>query len=62
VPLPWRGAYAIEIQHVDPTPGTEGAAAYDSLRSVTTLTFSTTSGVEPLPTPPVTTPKREMNR
>jgi hypothetical protein len=61
-PLPWRGADVIEIQHVDPAAGREGGASHDGIRSVTTLSFSTSSGIEPLPTSPVRTPKREMNR
>ena len=56
--LPWRGGYLIEVVHLDATAGSLGSEAYDSARSVTTLSFRATSGIEPLPTPPVTTPKR----
>ena len=56
--LPWRGGYQIEVVHLDATAGTLGSEAYDSVRSVTTLTFRVTSGIDPLPTPPVTPPKR----
>lgn len=56
--LPWRGGYLIEVVHLDATAGSLGSESYDSVRSVTTLSFRVTSGIEPLPTPLVTTPKR----
>ncbi|CAN7595420.1 carboxypeptidase regulatory-like domain-containing protein [Rhizobacter sp. LjRoot28] len=46
--LPARGAYAIEVQHVDPRPGQrpggEGAEAYDEARFSTVLTFEQPTG------------------
>lgn len=58
VSLPWKGAYLFEVEHLDPTPGTQGTEAYDSLRFVTTLSFKTTDGGAAPPTPAVHTPKR----
>jgi uncharacterized GH25 family protein len=58
VALPWRGAYVIEVQHLDPTPGTQAGEAYDGKRLVSTLSFRMADGVEgPLP-PPAATPHR----
>ena len=58
VGLPWRGTYAIEIEHVDAKAGGEGAGAYDRKRFVTTLSFRVTEGLEGPPVPPLTVPKR----
>jgi hypothetical protein len=57
-PLPWRGAYVIEVQHTDATPGKLREEAYDSMRFASTLFFRVADGVEGPPQPPVTTPKR----
>jgi len=54
--LPWRGAYVIEIEHVDAT----GGGAYDRKRFVTSLSFRLADGLEGPPVPPVTVPKRAM--
>jgi hypothetical protein len=62
VALPWKGNYVIEVEHLDPTAGTQGAEAYDGMRFVSTLSFKVAEGGEAPPTPPVFTPKREMNR
>jgi hypothetical protein len=62
VALPWKGNYVIEVEHLDPTAGTQGAEAYDGMRFVSTLSFRVADGGEAPPTPAVFTPKREMNR
>jgi hypothetical protein len=58
--LPWRGAYVIEIEHVDAKAGGEGAGAYDRKRFVTSLSFKVTQGLEGPPAPPLVVPKRAM--
>lgn len=58
VSLPWRGAYVIEIEHLDAAGGGEGAGAYDRKRFVTALSFRVTDGLEGPPAPPLTVPKR----
>ncbi len=60
VAMPWRGTYAIEIEHVDAKAGGEGANAYDRKRFVTTLSFRVAEGMEGPPAPPLTVPKRAM--
>ena len=57
-PLPWRGAYVIEVQHSEATPGKLGEAAYDSLRCASTLFVRVADGQQGPPQPPVTTPTR----
>jgi len=57
-PVPWRGAYVIEVQHSDATPGKLGEEAYDTMRFASTLSFRVTDGLQGPPQPPVTTPKR----
>jgi hypothetical protein len=59
---PWRGAYVIEVEHLDATPGSHNGAAYDGKRFVTTLFFRVADGMQGPPQPPVHTPKREMAR
>jgi hypothetical protein len=58
MPVPWRGAYVIEVQHVDATPGKQGDDAYDSIRCASTLSFRVADGLQGPPQPPVVTPKR----
>jgi hypothetical protein len=58
--LPWRGAYAIEIEHLDAKGGGEGAGAHERKRFVTTLSFRVTEGLEGPPAPPLVVPKRAM--
>jgi hypothetical protein len=58
VGLPWRGAYVIEIEHLDAAGGGEGAGAYDRKRFVTALSFRVTEGAEGPPPPPLNVPKR----
>ena len=60
VALPWRGAYVIEIEHVDARPGGEGAGAHDRKRFVTALSFKVAQGMEGPAAPPLTVPKRAM--
>jgi Domain of unknown function (DUF4198) len=60
--LPWKGNYVIEVEHLDPTSGTQGTEAYDGMRLVSTLSFRLPDGGQAPPTPAVYTPKREMNR
>jgi hypothetical protein len=62
VNLPWKGNYVIEVEHVDPTAGTQGTEAYDGMRFVTTLSFTVSDGGQAPPTPAAHTPKREMTR
>jgi Domain of unknown function (DUF4198) len=62
VALPWKGNYVIEVEHLDPTAGTQGAEAYDGMRFVSTLSFRVAEGGQAPPTPAALTPKREMNR
>ena len=58
--IPWRGAYVIEVEHVDGKPGGEGAGAYDRKRFVTSLSFRVADSLAGPPAPPVTVPKRAM--
>ncbi len=62
VALPWKGNYVIEVEHLDPTAGTQGSEAYDGMRFVSTLSFRVAEGGQAPPTPAAYTPKREMNR
>jgi uncharacterized GH25 family protein len=57
-PMPWRGAYVIEVQHADATPGKLGEEAYDSVRCARTLFVRVADGQQGPPQPAVTTPKR----
>ena len=57
VELPWKGPWAIEVQHTDDTPGQkpgpQGLEKYDVVEFVTTLTFDFPSGPKPpAPLPP----------
>src|SRR5882724_10391735 len=56
--LPWRGAYVIEVQHSDATPGKLGEEAYDTLRCASTLSFRLADGPPGPPMPPAATPKK----
>jgi hypothetical protein len=58
--LPWRGAYVVEIEHVDARAGGEGAGAYDRKRFVTSLSFKVADGLEGPPAPALVVPKRAM--
>jgi hypothetical protein len=58
--MPWRGAYVIEIEHIDAKAGGEGAGAYDSKRFVTSLSFKVAQGLAGPAAPPITVPKRSM--
>ena len=53
IALPWRGAYAFEVQYADKVPGKRGEDAYDTASYVTTLTLVQVQGAEmpPLPAP-----------
>jgi hypothetical protein len=57
---PFKGAYVIEVEHLDPTAGSHAGAAYDGMSFVTTLSFRVADGLQGPPQPPVTVPKREM--
>jgi uncharacterized GH25 family protein len=59
VSMPWRGAYVIEIEHVDGKSGGEGGGAYDRKRLVTALSFRVADGLAGPPPPPITVPKRD---
>ena len=56
--LPWRGAYVIEVQHTDATPGKRGEEAYDSIRCASTLFVRVADRQQGPPPPALTTPKR----
>jgi uncharacterized GH25 family protein len=56
--LPWRGAYVIEVQHADATPGKRGEEAYDSVRCASTLFLRVADGQQGPLQPAVTTPRR----
>lgn len=56
VSLPWRGAYALEVQHTDQTAGKRGEEAYDSASYVTTLSLVQAQGLEMPPSPPAAKP------
>ena len=51
IDLPWRGPYAIEVQHTDmrpgERPGATGPEKYDVAMFVTTLTFEQPTGPKP---------------
>lgn len=51
IALPWRGAYAFEVQHTDRSAGKRGDEAYDTASYVTTLTLTRTRGTEMPPLP-----------
>jgi hypothetical protein len=57
--VPWRGAYVIEVQHNDATPGKLGEEAYDSKRFASTLYFRVADGLQGAPQLLVVTPKRQ---
>jgi hypothetical protein len=56
VDLPWKGPWAIEVQHTDKTPGERpgatGPEKYDVAMFVTTLTFEQPTGAKPPATVP----------
>ena len=58
VALPWRGAYVVEVEHLDTTPGTQVGEAYDGKRLVSTLSFRVADGAEGPSPPPTATPHR----
>jgi hypothetical protein len=55
--FPWKGLYAIEVQHADSTPGERNGKAYDLVNFVTTLSLVVPTGLESLPPPPVRKPR-----
>lgn len=57
VVLPWRGAYAFEVQHADRAPGKRGDESYDTASYVTTLTLVQAQGAEMPPLPPAGKPQ-----
>ena len=56
IETPWRGAYVIEVEHLDATAGTQGSEAYDSKRLVTTLSFRVAEGMQGPAAPPPAKP------
>lgn len=57
VELPWKGPWAVEVQHTDKNPGerpgASGPEKYDVATFVTTLTFDQPTGAKPpAPLPP----------
>src|SRR5262249_39093582 len=51
--LPWRGAYVVEVQHTDATPGKLGEESYDSVRCASTLAFRVSEGMQGPAAPPL---------
>jgi len=58
ISLPWRGSYALEVQHADRNPGKRGDEAYDTATYVTTLTLAHPQGATMPPLPPPAKPNR----
>lgn len=56
VDTPWKGAYVIEVEHLDPAGGTLGSETYDSKRLVTTLAFRVADGMQGPAAPPPAKP------
>lgn len=56
--MPWKGQYVAEASHTDRTPGERGTEKYDGVNYVTTLTYVSADGVEPIPAGPVATPNK----
>lgn len=56
IETPWRGAYVIEVEHLDPAGGTLGTEPYDSKRLVTTLSFRVAEGMQGPAAPPPAKP------
>ncbi|EKE76521.1 DUF4198 domain-containing protein [Oceanibaculum indicum] len=54
--FPWKGPYVIETKHKDETPGKRGAESYDAASYVTSLSFTTTEGLESPAAPPAAKP------
>jgi hypothetical protein len=58
--LPWKGRYGLLVRHREDKPGSRpgagGAQAYDRASFATTLTFVSSSGLEPPPPPPPAAP------
>lgn len=45
LPTPWAGRYVAEVQHTDQQPGGAGDAAYNRTNYVSTLSFTSESGL-----------------
>ena len=54
--LPWKGAYVLEAEHVDKTPGERAGKQYASATYVTSLSFVQPSGVAAMAAGPVMAP------
>ncbi|MSP38015.1 MAG: DUF4198 domain-containing protein [Deltaproteobacteria bacterium] len=50
VPTPWQGRYVIEIIYFENKPGSDGEAKYDRARHISTVSFTTNSGIAWRPT------------
>lgn len=56
VGLPWKGLYALEVQHTDKGGVERAGQAYDVGMYVTTLSFSLSQGMDAPPSPPPAKP------
>lgn len=56
VPLPWKSWYALQVSHVDATPGQRGTESYGQTSLVTTLTLRAQEGLEAPAAPPPAAP------
>lgn len=54
--FPWKGPYVIEAKHKDETPGKRGEESYDAASFVTSLSFTTTEGLDSPAAPPAAKP------
>jgi len=45
VPTPWAGRYVIEVVYFETKPGSEGDEKFDRIRHITTVSFTTQSGI-----------------
>lgn len=45
IPTPWAGRYVVEAAHVEEKPGGSGDTAFDRIRHVSTLSFTTQKGI-----------------
>jgi len=54
--LPWKGAYVLEAEHVDKTPGERAGKPYASATHVTSLSFVQPKGVAAMAAGPVMAP------
>jgi hypothetical protein len=60
--LPWKGMYAVEVHHVDKSPGEraspQGAEKFDMASYITGLSFVQAEGLAPLAALPAAEPNK----